>query len=230
MKKIITLILALAFGVCAYAKTTDELVSEFNVLNNWSERVAFVNDNLADVQTAWADFKGSQLSTFEYSAEYDKLTKTQKAELQEKRMLFRYLYVVKKETIDATDAQKLALSCQIFARNNPQKYDEIKKANWVFNGKSLLPYVAIYMAGELHDGEALYTLKSSFKDLGKSTLDSLVKSVMQALLSWDDAEKAKEVCNAYETEMILKGCANVDKIQLASKALTARIVDRKITR
>ena len=50
------------------------------------------------------------------------------------------------------------------------------------------------------------------------------------LLKAEDLDKAKAVCDAYESAMLLCECPNVDKIQAVGKVLTARIVDAKIAK
>lgn len=50
------------------------------------------------------------------------------------------------------------------------------------------------------------------------------------LLKAEDLDKAKAICDAYESAMLLCECPNVDKIQTVGKVLTARIVDAKIAK
>ena len=235
MKKLMVSIIAIALGAAAFAKTDDEILSEFVSLeNNWVVQTAWAKANIEDLKTSWAAFKTTPFALLpsdgRYITAFNALDSANKKAVENKKSMYSYLYAQIGESFDATDVLKLSINAPRFCRNNPDKFAAIKKAGWIIDGVEISPSLRIHIGIVIEDYDVVYDNREAFSRFNKDSLDALVPQIRRALLSMSDASKAKEICNAFENAMLVRDCANTDKIQSVGKALTSRIVDAKISK
>ncbi len=233
MKKILITIFTVALAASAFAKTALELEAEFKALNNdWSVQTAWARQNTSDLKTAWAEFKTSPLSLLHSNPKFhtalEKLDDASKESLEAKRAMYAFYYAQVGEDFDASDEQKISINAPRFFRNNPDKLATIKSAGWIINGTQISPFVRLHVAFTIGDETLIYDVRNVFEMLSREILDDNVSQIRKLLLGMKDTEKAKDICNCYENAMLIKECVNTAKIQAVGKALTARIIDKKI--
>lgn len=235
MKKIIIATLALVCGLGAYAKTTDELVAEYRALDSSENvrqaRLDYVRENIADVRAAWQTEKNSPFVKLNYgaSAEWAALSAEGKQAKNYMRSLFCQLYKIDGD-IDAPADVKLSLNWYVYIRGNSDAWANIKAGGYKINGAELSEKFACEIAIGVGDIDAAYKFRDALKTRSAAWLDAKCESVRKMCLYAADVDKAKSVCNAYENAMLMRNCANADKIQTVGKVLTARIVDAKIAK
>lgn len=234
MKKLIISIIAIALGAAAYAKTLDELTSEFKSLSSWAEQIAWAGQNSDDLKTAWAAQK-SQPAFFANGAgaaqaAMASMEKQERETVSAQMKMFAYFYAQLGESFEASDVQKAAVNAARFFANNPDKLASAKSADWTIDGYKLPSHAIINTAFTLKDANLLYEMRNSFSVLGGSGLAGRIADVRRLLLEMPDIEKAKEICNAYENAMLICNAPRLEEIQAVGKTLTARILDSKISK
>lgn len=128
MKKIISIISALAIAAGAFAKNITELRTEFEVeyKKGWSETVAFMNANSADIKAAWDSYKTT--------------ADAKKSDYILDRRIFSIAYCAGQE-LTGSDWVLCCLHAETWARakiaDNPTFYDELKAGGWVVEGNKM---------------------------------------------------------------------------------------------
>ena len=122
MKKIIITIIALAFGVCAFAKDLATLTKEFNALTAKEARTEYVLANKGDVKSAYKEWRanGSKKASFTF---------------------FNVAYWITDELNNIPLGEGASLSAtRVYSLNtekNPNWYEELKAKNWIADGYQL---------------------------------------------------------------------------------------------
>ena len=80
------------------------------------------------------------------------------------------------------------------------------------------------------DIDTVYRYRDGILNRSAEWLDAKCEAVRRMCLYAADTAKAKAVCNEFENAMLLHDCQNTEKIQAVGKALTARIIDAKISK
>ena len=236
MKKIIITIFALACAT-GFAKTADELYKEFEAIknspDNWRLCTAWTAENLADLKAAWQQYKDSP-----YMQPYSvaRLVRVKSGEEAfkagfAKRAMFSYLYANLGADFDASDAVKFTLNAYRFKQQNPSKWAELERGGFKsIDGVEIDPPARLYAGWATGSVDAVYENRAEFEKWNKGSLENNVVKMRKFLLQVSDLDKAKAICDAYESAMLLNDCPSVDKIQTVGKVLTARIVDAKIAK
>ena len=161
MKKIIVSILALACGVCAYAKTLDELVAgmppaDSGNSNSWRIRTEYAQANYEDFAREFAAYIASDFATKNHA----ELTDVQR-KIRSTMIPFYALYGDK---FNVPDAVGIRLSSPAFYKwTGEAKYRSIKAAGWKIGGEAIPPRLAFNYAVKAKDKEyiASITLKQA---------------------------------------------------------------------
>lgn len=223
MKKIISIISALAIAAGAFAKNITELRTEFEVeyKKGWSETVAFMNANSADIKAAWDSYKTT--------------ADAKKSDYILDRRIFSIAYCAGQE-LTGSDWVLCCLHAETWARakiaDNPTFYDELKAGGWVVEGNKMTQSQissAAYAAKDFSYFETapVEAYSDFYWDNG-----SIFRFFANNLLAMSDVSKAKEICNKIETSLLLRGDkeSTLKQVQGLSKALTARLLDAKLAK
>ena len=213
MKKIIVSILALACGVCAYAKTLDELVAEIPHgdsanKDSWKLRVEYTQANRADFEREFGVYLASAIATKnnEDLSEADRKI----------RSAMTPFYALYGETLTVPDAAAIRLSPRVFFQiAGVSKYNEIKDAGWKVDGKKISERIAFDYARAANDTDYMASI-------------TLAKArQMGVLITWIDykisalyAAKDRVAALDEATEMELELCAIKDKSAAVQQALS----------
>ena len=161
MKKIIASILALACGLCAYAKTLDELVAgmpaiDESVKGRWEQRVEYVNANYADFAREFAAYLASDFATKNQADITDEQRKIRSA--------LTPFYAHYGDKFNVSDAAGIRLSVPAFYKwTGAAKYQSIKAAGWKIGGVAIPPNLVFSYAVRAKDKDyiASITLKQA---------------------------------------------------------------------
>lgn len=225
MKKILSVIIAFALGAYAHAKNIAELRAEFDAeyAKGWTETVAFANANSADIKEAWEAFKTTP--------------DAQKAGWVPDRRIFGIAYCAGLE-LAGDDWIMCCLHPETFVKgklaDNPTYYSELKSGGWTIGSNKMTQQQISQAAIAAKDFEYFATApQESFANLYWAN-GMLFKFLAENMLSMSDAAKAKEICNRIETALILENKSSnasaLSQIQGLSKALTARMLDAKLSK
>lgn len=235
MKKYIIATIATACAVSAYAKSTDELVAEFRALDSSQNvkeaRQNYVRENIADIRAAWQKNKNSPYVKFQTRAvaEWVSLSPEAKQNKLYMRSLFSHLYAADGD-IDAPDDVKISLNCWKFVSLNPDAWAAIKAAGYKVGGIEIPLWFGLEIGLSTRDIDTVYRYRDGILNRSAEWLDAKCEAVRRMCLYAADTTKAKAVCNEFENAMLLHDCQNTEKIQAVGKALTARIIDAKISK
>lgn len=237
MKKIIITIIACAFGVCAFAKTQSELVSEYNTIKANDERTLidaqrkFTADNKADLLNlfnSWKATDDAKLSSNEVVEKYKSDGDAYK-QAHALREIFARMYDLYYSEMEASDLVLCRLSSGYLKNVKSQSwYDGIKSAGFVVEGVKLGAGERLILAHQFGDKEYLLNIPVSEGMLSSPTV--YLAFILPKLVRMEDVSAAKEKCNEIESILIERGQlgAELTRVQTVSKALTARLVDAKI--
>ena len=237
MKKYIIAIIALACAATGFAKTADELYKEFEAIknspDNWRLCTAWTAENLADLKAAWQQYKTSPYMQ-PYSVSRAERIKSGEEAFRAgyaKRAMFAYLFAKLGADFDASDAVKFSLQPNRFKKLNPSKWAELERNGFKsIDGIEITAPERLYAGWSTRNLAVVYEARAEFERWDKSGLEENLAQMRSFLLKAEDLDKAKAICDAYESAMLLCDCPNADKIQAVGKVLTARIVDAKIAR
>ena len=149
MKKIIISIIALACGLCAYAKTLDELVAgmpapDQSVKGRWEQRVEYVNANYADFAREFASYLAGDFATKNYA---DMTASERKI-----RAAMIPFYSLCGDKFSVPDAVGIRISASAFYKwTGDAKYNAIKAAGWKIGGVAIPPSVVFAYAVRAKD-------------------------------------------------------------------------------
>ena len=223
MKKIISIISALAIAAGAFAKNINDLRSEFEVeyKKGWTETVAFMNANSADIKAAWDSYKTT--------------ADAKKSGYILDRFIFTIAYCAGQE-LTGSDWVLCCLHAGTWARakiaDNPAFYDELKAGGWVVEGNKMTQSQISASAYAAKDFSYFETAPvEAYSDLYWDD-GSRFRFFAKNLLAMADVSKAKEICNKIETSLLLRGDKEsaLKQVQGLSKALTARLLDAKLAK
>lgn len=220
MKKIITILSALALCACAYAKTITELRTEFKAVDSgdWATKCAFFKANAADLGKAWDAYKGNIKPAWDDQA-----------------AIFLLAYISGKVDFNGSDWQLCCLHTATFVRgklaSEPTYYADLKTSNWTLDGNKMTQAqisAAAYVAG---DFEYFKTApQEAFVDLHWEADGSTYQWFATNILAMSDVAEAKKVCNTIEGALLLHDIHKAARAQISTlnKALTARLLDAKL--
>ena len=149
MKKVIVSILALACGVCAYAKTLDELIEGMpeaipSIKGVWQARSQFMEENVADFAREFNEYVSSGVGV----KDYEEMTPKEK----EVRKLLNPYYSKYGKSLNVPDGVAIRLSPALFfGFTGIAKYEQIKAAGWKIDGKQLAPVTVFWYATAAKD-------------------------------------------------------------------------------
>lgn len=225
MKKILIVAAAFALGAAAHAKSIAELRSEFDAeyRKGWAETVAFVNAEADGIKGAWDEYKAAPAA--------------KKAEWDPDRRIFSIAYCAGLG-LEGSDWVLCCLHAETWARakaaDNPAFYGELKAGGWSVEGNKMTQGQISAAAIAAKDFSYFETAPGeAFAGLYWGN-GELFRFFAQNLLSMSDAAKAKEICNKIEAALILENKSGnapaLSQVQGLSKALTARLLDAKLSK
>lgn len=246
MKKITAILVACAFGACAYSKSLDELTAEYQSLSGddsqalWRAQKDFVRENSADLKTAFESWKNADVAKFAWQeSEFKELAKSLSAEdikkVDAQKQIFMHLYQQEKGALSAPDRVLMLLStrtfCEVKAVDNPSYYSEIKAAGWVVGGVKLPPTNRALLACFNSDAEYLMSMtQSELASMDNWAWVECIKNLTPVLLDMEDPAAAKSICNKIENAAVLKGLSGEakSKLEALGKVLSTRVLESKI--
>lgn len=216
-------ILFLCFMGISYAKTVEDLISEFDdaYAKDWASTKAWCDANDADLKTSFNACKDKAVITGD---DYNKT----------KRM-FSIAYVAGVQ-FEASDWILCKLHAETFVRqklaDDPTFYTNLKINKFKLGDNQLSQTQISKAAIAAKDFSYFETATiDAFKNLYWENGD-LFAFLAKNILEMNDVVKAKEVCNKIETALILennaKNSVTLSRVQSLSKALTARMLDAKL--
>ena len=203
MKKIIITTIALALGVCAYAKTLDELVAGMPKLATTkaerNARVEYVQANKDDFVRELKAYSASELAT-----------KTQ-SDLTDKEMQIRNTlapaYFAYGDEIGVADIVGIRINTTLWLMlNGSDGYDKLKGANWKVDGVELTQVEIRALALYVGDFDVIYSI--GFNGFSKRALIHNAPKIKKLLLNASDQAKAKSYCRAYQKAMLQAGVSD----------------------
>ena len=231
MKKIIITTLALAFGVVAFAKTEAELVAGLPTTNT-KDRIAYCTENASDIEPLFAEWSKSNLGKF-YTWENPNVNAStdEKNKAQKLRSLFAPYYYAGLSKCEVPANCALRLSPQVYYNKvGDDGYRQIKSDSWVIDGVQLPECDKIRFAICAKDSDVVF--KMDLSKLSAFDLKSLANQMRAVILSAKDYVSAKEFCNEYEKQMLIKNVSTssteYQAIQSVGKYLTQRVIEQKL--
>lgn len=236
MKKIIITIIACAFGVCAFAKTQSELVSEYSAIKANDERALidaqrkFTADNKTDLLNLFNSWKATDDAKLSFDEVIEKYKSDADAYKQAYalRTIFARMYDLYYSEMEASDLVLCRLKSGYLKNAKSQSwYDGIKSAGFVVENVKLDARERFILAHQFGDKEYLLNIPASEGMLSPTVY---LAFILPELVRMEDVSAAKEKCNEIESILIERGQlgAELTRVQAVSKALTARLVDAKI--
>ena len=237
MKKITAILLACAFGACAYSKSLDELTAEYQSLSGddsqalWRAQKDFVRENSADLKTAFESWKNADVAKFAWQeSEFKELAKSLSAEdikkVDAQKQIFMHLYQQEKGALSAPDRVLMLLStrtfCEVNAVDNPSYYS---------GGVKLPPTNRALLACFNSDAEYLMSMtQSELASMDNWAWVECIKNLTPVLLDMEDPAAAKSICNKIENAAVLKGLSGEakSKLEALGKVLSTRVLESKI--
>lgn len=202
MKKIIITTIALALGVCAYAKTLDELVAGMPKLATTkaerNARVEYVQANKDDFIRELRAYSASELAT----KKNPDLTDEEKAI----RSTLAPAYFAYGKELEIADIVGIRFSIILWGLLNENGYEKIKANGWKADGIELTMTEKRALAFMYNDLDVLSSMDLSV--LSKTALLYNLTKVKKMLLNANDANKAKKYCRDYQKAMLDKGISD----------------------
>ena len=239
MKKIIISMLAVTIAVSAIAKTSAELVAEYNALktegsSQWEAGMKVYENNAKDIPALYDAWKNTNAAKFIPTEEPNKaMTKAQKDESVALRAIFAQYLIANPDQIAKTPTRTacLAVASRCVAaleEDNPTFYEELKSAKFVVDGIELPAYSRLNLAKGAGDTE--YIKSAPVKD-GMDAPDVYLEILLDSLLESNDIIAAKNKCREIENFLLKRQSYSSEsllRVQAVNKALTSRLVDEKI--
>ena len=232
MKKLITITLSIAFALCAFAKTGDELIAEYwakaTSMNDFKVAKAIVEANTADIAKAIKVWSTSDVGNF--TAESKRSEQSMKY-VQAGRLMSGAYLNTGADKYEAIRALPLRYDCEVvstkvllaYETDNPTLYQELKKADFKIDGVKLRVNTICNLSIIANDLEYVMSLP----------VDGVVNNfnyqhiLKQQLLAMDVA-RAKAKITEIENWYLLKDREIPSSIKAISKVLTSRLVDEKL--
>ena len=231
MKKIIITIITISFSVCAYAKTEAELVAGLPTTNT-KDRIAYCTENASDIEPLFAEWSKSNLGKF-YTWENPNVNASadEKNTAQKLRSLFAPYFYAGLNKCEVSANCALRLSPQVYYNKVcDDGYRQIKSGGWVIDGVQLPECDKIRFAICAKDCDVVF--KMDLSKLSAFDLKSLANQMRAVILSANDYVSAKEFCNEYEKQMLIKNVSTssteYQAIQSVGKYLTQRVIEQKL--
>ncbi len=169
MKKLLTIITLTAVAVFAHAKTSEDLVKEYDTLiakglGWWEACSQIVDINPSDCSTVFASWKDTIPAKFTPGEEPNKNTPEAEKLQNEKLAKIMCVYMKKNPTELVNSPLRTALvrnsnSClHILRTSNPNIYDELKGKDFVVDGYKLQLFVILNLAESQKDDELICSL------------------------------------------------------------------------
>ena len=231
MKKIIITMFALTLGVCVFAKTEAELVAGLPTTNT-KDKIAYCTENASDIEPLFAEWSKSNFGKF-YTWENPNVNAStdEKNKAQKLRSLFAPYYYAGLSKCEVPANCALRLSPQVYYNKvGDDGYRQIKSDSWVIDGVQLPECDKIRFAICAKDCDIVF--KMDLSKLSAFDLESLANQMRAVILSAKDYVSAKEFCNEYERQMLIKNVsvnsAQYQAIQSVGKYLTQRVIEQKL--
>lgn len=231
MKKLIISFIALIFGVVVFAKTEAELVAGLPTTNT-KDRITYCTENASDIEPLFAEWSKSNLGKF-YTWENPnvKASADEKNRAQKLRSLFAPYYYAGLNKCEVSANCALRLSAQVYYNKvGDDGYRQIKSGGWIIDGVQLPECDKIRFAICAKDCDVVF--KMDLSKLSAFDLKSLAHQMRAVILSAKDYVSAKEFCNEYERQMLIKNVstnsAQYQAIQSVGKYLTQRVIEQKL--
>jgi hypothetical protein len=212
MKKIIITIIALTFGVCAFAKDLETLTKEFTALTSKEARVDYVQDNVSDIAQAYPIWIKSGSGA--------------------KRGLFATAYWHTTALDNVSDYEAIRLSPQKLYRlrsaTNPNWYEDLKNGGWKLDGQQLTNWQIFELARTARDTEIVekIILNTPMYIFTTTGFDTATKT----LLKMKDCETAKEKLIELQTMIATRNPndARLDTLKAYLRIVREKCIDAKL--
>lgn len=213
MKKIIITIMALALGASAMAKDIKQLTAEFSALKDKASRVAYVQENIGDIEKAYPVWVENGRRTIE-------------------RRVFTVAYHYSNIFSKCTDYELAFISarklCKDKLATNPNWYEYVKADGYKLNGNKLVDCQIYALAESARDSETMETI------IARNNVDLIIgenfKSAVKVLLQMKNAEMAKEKLTALQTAIATRNPqdARLDTIKTYLRIVREKCLDAKL--
>lgn len=203
MKKLIITTLAIAFGVCVYAKTLDELVAEMptgtTTKAELDARAEYMEANKDDFIRELKNYSVSEIATKSFSALTD-------AEKKIRRSLAPAYFEYGK-SLGIAEIVGVKISTTLYwLIYGDEGYNRIKSAGWIVDGVKINNAEIRSLAFFAKDFDTIASMDVS--GLSKTALLANASKIKKLLLNATDTTKAKEYCRAYQRAMLARGVSD----------------------
>ena len=230
MKKLLISLLAIA-SLTSFAKTADELVSEYwskaTGMNDYVVAKTIVNDNKADLPTAIEAWSNGEAGKFDAE---DKRSEQSKKDVQAARLMAGSYIVQNVPNYDLTKLPVL-FACEVastqvvkaYEVSNPTFYSELKAADFKVNGIKIRSNAITNIA--ISAGDIDYVMAMPLKDtIGNINFQYILVKHLLKMPVAEAKAKVVEIENWY----IERDREIPSNIKAVSKVLTSRLVDAKL--
>lgn len=220
MKKLLLLTLTAFIALTSYAKTQQEIISEYKALSTNKAKAIYVYQNKDDILKVWKANQNTKLTTNSITS-----FKTNSDERTLKN-IFAKLYDCNADNMNASDIEVVYIqSGKIKDTKSVEWYNQIKADGFKINNTSIAEYDKVHLICRFLDDEEVLKV-----DMSKYyTADFYIKALQNALLNIDAVE-AKKICSKLEKLYIVNDRTTPDRVKALSKYLTQAILDSKLTK
>lgn len=224
MKKIIITLFAAILSVVAFAKTQEELISEFKALpNELKVRQDWAIENKQDILKIWNTWKVSDAAKSDNGLE---------AKAANDNRVLRAIFAklcdnCYDEMAPIPDLAYIRICCwNIVKYRNSDWYNQLKANNFVIEGIDVGNGNKYFLAEIFRDDDTIMTIPED------KCVDyaSYPRIAARSLLSASNIEEAKIKINKIKMAYIIKGREVPITINAVSKELTSRLLDSKIVK
>ena len=235
MKKIITMIVAFALCICAFAKDINTLTSEYLAITDGKAfretkdaTRAYVESNKTDLLKAFDSWKTSDYANKMFASDaYKKASVAERKTMRTQTAMFARLYDYYHADMNANDTCFIYL-CSNSINNYPELYQRAKDCDWTYNGHRILEGNIVAVVRYFRDVEYLLTLPIPKSSQGG--MMNYCKLVLPQLLQMGNASEAKAKCDEIENWFLVNAPDSVYLKQATaiSRKLTTRIAETKL--
>ena len=214
MKKlIITTIAVLAVYASSFAKDFKQLTAEFSALKDRASRVAYVQENINDIEKAYPVWVENGRRTIE-------------------RGMFAVAYYYSNIFSKCTDYELASISSKKLCRDklatNSSWYEDVKADGYKLNDHKLEDCQIYALAEVARDYETMETI------IARNNVDLIIggnfKSAVRVLLQAKDAEMAKEKLTQLQTAIAIRNSLDVrlETIKTYLRIVREKCLDEKL--
>lgn len=214
MKKIIITIIALTFGVVAFAKDFNTLVAEWSKCDTREARIEYVKTNVEDIVKAypqWVKNERKPSSGGMFSATYYHTNALDGISDYEALNLSTYKFYLTKTS------------------SNPNWYEDVKMAGFKIDGVQLSTARIFILARHANDSDTIRKIVLQLP-VSEFTIDVDFRAITAALLQANDTEAAKKKLIEIQTFLALRNPNDerLDMLKTYLRIVREKCIDAKL--